>query len=1294
MSNVQGHKHSGSVTQNQKAHLANAYNELGRELSSTKIRVIGNYTLGKVIGEGAYGKVRLGTHRLTGIKVAIKQIPKALSASLTREIHHHRQLHHPHVTQMYEVIATENNIWIVTELCSGGELFDYLAEKGRLSEEETKFVFGQLCLAVAYLHDKGIVHRDLKLENVLLDEHCRVKLGDFGFTREFERGGLMETFCGTTGYAAPEMLSGKKYQGPEVDVWSLGVILYCLLTGMLPFDDDDEGIMRDKVVVGEFEDPEWLSPESRDLIKNVLVLEPSRRLTIAQILAHSWFTTKHHEDTTALSPDFSPSSQTAQVPPPESIDSARSSASTTSDVLSSSEVFTSAPTTPDPSSDDPFEMSDPSKSSFFHRNPSETTIRKSFETPNVKPIRPFPETVAEEEQEDTNLGLPLQRQRTSSSGSRTAPPMYPARTPARTKRRSVSSTLSENGTPSTDKTQLLVPQKDKDVNFASLLTTPAPIIFSTPLERELLNMMSMLGFDLGQIVYSVLNDACDAAGAVWWMLKRRAEKKMLEDGLNSLADSMTSSSWVDAYVEKASSSSSPDREKEREKDKDKEEKKSGGRKMHSMGVQVDPSLTTKPAIVSVGTIPQPLNLVRNTPQLAFVPATPTFPPKPSTPPRTTSPTSRSPMLTPSSSVVIEPSSKPSTPSGSGSQKGRKNRAGSVSIMQRATTALEAAGLVRKKSSEAVREAQERDKEKEKDKEKIRENERKATGGSLEERPRSSHGSGSSKLTKSPPLKASHGPPSTPPPSELQHSQPQPMDSPWVMAEAKDALPIPERRSHVIPATPANSPGADLFASASQPNLGDEGGSSSRASTGSGKNRANLLTVFRLWFHEDRKGKRKENSSSQGSRLMQRNRSVGGGSGQGYPTASVKRRTSNNSSGGGGGGRIGRGGRRNRPSVSSRRSSSVNSRRSSIASVQMVLLDSPQAVPGRRSFGSHTPSSDKGDYSSRPSSVRSFSLQPRHRRSPSAGSTGSVTYRSKNYHRRGGSGSSTTTRVVRQSGKSSSSNHMRSNSTTSSIHSPVSSRPTSYIEYSDYEGQRTGSPYKMRKRTSDEATPKRSREGTTTFIAQKKQGPFASPMHGSSSIGRSSWKKSWGLEPPGWQTRKAHLPVEVLAISPAEGTSLRDVFSGRHSLNLGDESDWVDEDDDIPYAGGLGQMTMSLSASSLKSHHNSHSLSMGGSHGGSGGGSGGGGNVMTLDPAPMSRHRSSSSSSGSGSGKRANKGAGMQSHGGNGGARQKAGHTPATERGSPVPGEGQLPGGRSGPAFKQPIQEEDEEEEEE
>jgi len=167
----------------------------------------------QVIGEGSYGKVRLGTHRLTGTRVALKQIPKGVSAQLTREIHHHRQLRHPHVVQLYEVIATESFIWLVTELCTGGELFDYLVEKGRMDEYETRALFGQLCLAVAYCHEQGVVHRDLKLENVLLDDHCHVKLSDFGFAREFERGGLLETFCGTTGYASPEMLLGQKYLG-------------------------------------------------------------------------------------------------------------------------------------------------------------------------------------------------------------------------------------------------------------------------------------------------------------------------------------------------------------------------------------------------------------------------------------------------------------------------------------------------------------------------------------------------------------------------------------------------------------------------------------------------------------------------------------------------------------------------------------------------------------------------------------------------------------------------------------------------------------------------------------------------------------------------------------------------------------------------------------------------------------------------------------------------------------------------------------------------------------------------
>ncbi|KAE8220357.1 hypothetical protein CF319_g6103 [Tilletia indica] len=286
---------AANLSARQKAALASAYEELGKELhASSALKTVGNYTLGRPIAEGTFGKVSLATHRLTNTRVAIKQIPKTHSshaaAALTREIHHHRKLHHPHVIQLYEVLATESSIWMVSELCAGGELYDYLVERGTLPDAEARRLFGQLCLAVAYIHERGIVHRDLKLENVLLDEMCNVKLGDFGFTREFERRKLMDTFCGTTGYAAPEMLAGKKYFGQEVDIWSLGIILYALLTGALPFDDDDEDIMRLKILQGDFDIPEDLSDDARDLISSILKQNPVERPGIRAILSHPWFT--------------------------------------------------------------------------------------------------------------------------------------------------------------------------------------------------------------------------------------------------------------------------------------------------------------------------------------------------------------------------------------------------------------------------------------------------------------------------------------------------------------------------------------------------------------------------------------------------------------------------------------------------------------------------------------------------------------------------------------------------------------------------------------------------------------------------------------------------------------------------------------------------------------------------------------------------------------------------------------------------------------------------------------------
>jgi len=176
-------------------------------------------------------------------------------------------------------------------LCSGGELFDYLVERGRMLEGEARRLFGELAVAVGWMHRQGVVHRDLKLENVLLDGELRIKLGDLGFAREWQKSKMwvslgkirktlinfrMETFCGTTGeldsrsirsrltlspigYASPEMLAGRKYLGEETDIWSLGIILYILLSGGLPFDDDDEGITKDLIMKGEYEEPDWLS---------------------------------------------------------------------------------------------------------------------------------------------------------------------------------------------------------------------------------------------------------------------------------------------------------------------------------------------------------------------------------------------------------------------------------------------------------------------------------------------------------------------------------------------------------------------------------------------------------------------------------------------------------------------------------------------------------------------------------------------------------------------------------------------------------------------------------------------------------------------------------------------------------------------------------------------------------------------------------------------------------------------------------------------------------------------------
>ncbi|KAF2499507.1 Pkinase-domain-containing protein [Lophium mytilinum] len=273
----------------QRKKLANSYKQLLDEFSSKDLTSVGNYTLGRLIGKGSFGKVYLASHKLTnGSKVVLKSANKD-DANLAREIHHHRQFLHPHIARLYEVIVTESLVWLVLEYCPGDELYNYLLAKGAIEPAKVQRIFTQLVGAVTYVHNKSCVHRDLKLENILLDKHENVKLVDFGFTREYEgKSSYLQTWCGTVCYSAPEMLKGEKYAGEKVDVWSLGIILYALLAGELPFDDDDENITKMRILKEEPNYPEHFPPQAKELIGQLLSKRPILRPSLADILQHPW----------------------------------------------------------------------------------------------------------------------------------------------------------------------------------------------------------------------------------------------------------------------------------------------------------------------------------------------------------------------------------------------------------------------------------------------------------------------------------------------------------------------------------------------------------------------------------------------------------------------------------------------------------------------------------------------------------------------------------------------------------------------------------------------------------------------------------------------------------------------------------------------------------------------------------------------------------------------------------------------------------------------------------------------
>ncbi|XP_023293837.2 serine/threonine-protein kinase MARK2 isoform X8 [Lucilia cuprina] len=277
---------------------------------------IGKYKLIKTIGKGNFAKVKLAKHLPTGKEVAIKIIDKTQLnpgslQKLFREVRIMKMLDHPNIVKLFQVIETEKTLYLVMEYASGGEVFDYLVLHGRMKEKEARVKFRQIVSAVQYCHQKRIIHRDLKAENLLLDSELNIKIADFGFSNEFTPGSKLDTFCGSPPYAAPELFQGKKYDGPEVDVWSLGVILYTLVSGSLPFDGSTLRELRERVLRGKYRIPFYMSTDCENLLRKFLVLNPAKRASLETIMSDKWMNMGFEDD--ELKPYIEPKQDLADV---------------------------------------------------------------------------------------------------------------------------------------------------------------------------------------------------------------------------------------------------------------------------------------------------------------------------------------------------------------------------------------------------------------------------------------------------------------------------------------------------------------------------------------------------------------------------------------------------------------------------------------------------------------------------------------------------------------------------------------------------------------------------------------------------------------------------------------------------------------------------------------------------------------------------------------------------------------------------------------------------------------------
>ena len=260
------------------------------------LKQIGDYTLGTELGSGAFGKVVLGKHIYTNEPVAIKILDKMILShtpddyqSVRQEINILKSVKHKHIVQLYDVLQTPRHIFIIMEYCEGKDLLDYILTKSKLSEEESLKYFHQLINALFYLHSQNIAHRDIKIDNMLLDRNRDLKLVDFGLSTKYPDDNLLDQPCGTVVYAAPEVLQGREYHGMLADVWSSGIVLYGMLSGYLPFGEQDDEINRINIISGKINYPNYFSTCVKDLLMHMLDLDPMTRYTLQEVRSHPWF---------------------------------------------------------------------------------------------------------------------------------------------------------------------------------------------------------------------------------------------------------------------------------------------------------------------------------------------------------------------------------------------------------------------------------------------------------------------------------------------------------------------------------------------------------------------------------------------------------------------------------------------------------------------------------------------------------------------------------------------------------------------------------------------------------------------------------------------------------------------------------------------------------------------------------------------------------------------------------------------------------------------------------------------